>query len=177
MKLKLTILTAYLLVMVAPVAFVARTVPAQDDASKPACDKVSKCGDPANHVITLDLKGVQGKVCFPHKTHETLINPDTEFVHTTEQGAECIGCHHRRNEVSDAPTLWKCDSCHRSESTARNPRNREGDEMYNKRVFHELCIGCHQAVNAKADNKCRTPVACTDCHDAGTGQPRAASGQ
>ena len=178
MKLKLAILIAYLLVTVAPVAFVAQTMPAQDDAMKPACDKVSKCGDAANHVITLDLKGVQGKVCFPHKTHEAYINPDSEFVHTTEKGAECIGCHHRRNEVSDAPTLWKCDSCHRSESTVSNPRNREGDEMYNKRVFHELCIGCHQAVNAKADSKCKTPVACSDCHEPGTGQPRAVvSGQ
>ena len=172
MKLKLAILIAYLLVMVAPVAFVAQSVPVKDDCTKPECDKKAKCGEPANHVITLDLKGVQGKVCFAHKTHEMYINPDSEFVHTTEKGAECIGCHHRRNEVSDAPTLWKCDSCHRSESTATNPRNREGDEMYNKRVFHELCIGCHQASNAKADSKCRAPVACTECHEPGTGVPR-----
>jgi hypothetical protein len=177
MKLKLAILIAYLLVTLASVAFVARTTEAQDDRVTAACDKPGKCGDAANHVITLDLKGVEGKVCFPHKTHETLITPDPEFAHTTQIGAECIGCHHRRNEVSDAPTLWKCDSCHRSESTVSNPRNREGDEMYNKRVFHELCIGCHQAVNAKADNKCKTPVACSDCHEPGTGQPRAVAGQ
>jgi Class III cytochrome C family len=177
MKLKLAILIAYLLVIIAPAAFVAQSVPAQDDATKPACDKAGKCGDPANHVITLDLKGVQGKVCFAHKTHEKYINPDPDFAHTTQQGAECIGCHHRRNEVSDAPTLWKCDSCHRDESTQTNPRNHEGDEMYNKRVFHELCIGCHTASNTKADSKCKAPVACTDCHEPGTGVPRAVSGQ
>lgn len=175
MKLKLVILIAYLLVAITPVAFEAQSLPAQDDCGKPGCDKRGKCNDPANHIFTLDLTGVEGKVCFPHKTHEMYINPDPAFAHTTEKGAECIGCHHRRNEVSDAPTLWKCDSCHRSESTVSNPRNREGDEMYNKRVFHELCIGCHKATNALADSKCKAPVACSECHEPGTGVPRAIS--
>lgn len=177
MKLKLVILIAYLLVATAPVAFEAQSLAVQDDCTKPECDKRGKCADPAHHIITLDLTGVEGKVCFPHKTHEKYINPDTAFVHKAEKEAECIGCHHRRNEVSDAPTLWKCSSCHRSETTVSNPRNTEGDEVYNKRVFHELCIGCHKAANAQADSRCKAPVACTECHEPGTGVPRAISSQ
>ena len=75
-----------------------------------------------------------------------------------------------------------CTSCHglnskdqAGQSTPTNPRNREGDEMYNKRVFHELCIGCHQASNAKTDSRCKAPVACTECHEPGTGVPRTVS--
>ena len=158
MRLKLAILIAYLLVTV---ALVANSFAQQRD-----CDTAAKCGDPANHVVRLDLKGTRGRVCFPHKTHENYLTPDPEFAHQAEKGAECIGCHHRRNDGSDAPTLWKCDSCHRSAGTETNPRSHDGDEMYNERAFHELCIGCHKASNSKGVSKCKAPVACSECHEA-----------
>src|SRR5262249_14595730 len=134
MRWKLAILIAYALAAAAPAVLVAGSPRQQRD-----CDTAAKCADPANHVIRLDLKGMRGAVCFAHKTHETYLNPDPDFAHQTVKGAECIGCHHRRNEGSDAPTLWKCDSCHRSEGTETNPRSHDGDEMYNERAFHELC--------------------------------------
>jgi hypothetical protein len=160
MKLKLVAVIVYLLLALTPMALVAESVPQQRD-----CDKAAKCNDPANHVIRLDQKGMRGGVCFAHKTHEPYLNPDPDFAHQTEKGAECVGCHHRRVEGSDAPTLWKCDSCHRSEGTPSNPHNREGDEVYNERAFHELCIGCHKASNTRGISKCKAPVACSECHE------------
>lgn len=178
MKSKLAILIAYALVLIAPVALNAQSVVQLQEC------KTYACNDPANHVIELDSKGQRGKVCFPHKTHETFINPDKEFAHQAQKGAECIGCHHRRSEATGVPTLWKCGSCHRVEGNLApekplvpNPKNTESDEMWNERAYHGLCINCHKAANAAAQqnppgegaSKCKAPVACSECHESKPG--------
>lgn len=173
MKSKLAILIAYALALVAPVALSAQSVTQLPDPIIYACD------DTANRVIQLDPNGQRGTVCFSHKAHETRLNPDKDFAHQAVKGAECIGCHHRRSEVTGVPTLWRCDSCHRVEGNLKpadplkpNPKNIELDEMWNERAYHALCVGCHKASNEEAEKqspaeragKHKAPVACSECH-------------
>ena len=130
------------------------------------CDRI-KSDDPSAHVIKLDPKGTRGVVSFRHRHHEAYVNLDNQAVHPAQKGAECIGCHHKRTESGGVPILVKCTACHRGEGDPRNVKNREGDEEWSKRAFHDLCIGCHKASNSRGLTKCdKAPVACNECHAA-----------
>ena len=51
------------------------------------CDRI-KADDTTARVITLDLKGTRGVVKFPAPHSETYLNPDSQFAHQGQQGAE-----------------------------------------------------------------------------------------
>ena len=130
------------------------------------CDRI-KSDDATARVIKLDLRGTRGVVLFRHKHHEAYLNPDSQFAHQPEKGAECAGCHHTRSQSSGASMLLKCSACHGGEGDSKNPRNKEWDEEWSGRAFHDLCIGCHRASNEKGLVKCdKAPVACSECHAA-----------
>jgi len=168
MKAKLAILALFVVTM--PLALLAwpiappRLLAAAFEQSD--CDRI-KSDDATARVIKLDLRGTRGVVLFRHRHHETYLNPDSQFAHQGQQGAECIGCHHTRTEGSGVPVLVKCIACHGVDGDPRNPRNKDGDEERSQRAFHDLCIGCHRASNAKALVRCdKAPVACSECHSA-----------
>jgi hypothetical protein len=111
-------------------------------------------------LFRLDVRGNAGIVLFNHKTHEARINPDPNAAHKAKAGAACAGCHHTMNGRG-IPQLWKCSACHRSEGDTRNPRNRDFDEVWSERAFHDSCIGCHRA-------SMKGPTTCGDCHKQGS---------
>jgi len=159
MKSKLTVIVAFTLLTAA--ALYARAAAEQSD-----CERI-KSIDATARVIKLDLKGRRGVVTFRHRHHEAYLNPDSQFAHQSQRGAECIGCHHKRTESSGVPILVKCIACHGADGDPKNPRNHDGDEERSERAFHDLCIGCHKASNAKGLVKCdKAPVACSECHAA-----------
>ena len=155
MRLKLSILVLFI---------IAGSMLALASTDQSDCQRI-KSDDASARVIKLDMKGTRGVVLFRHKHHEAYINPSAEFPHQAEKGAECIGCHHKRTEFSGVPVLVKCTSCHGRLGDARNPKNRDSDEEWSERAFHDLCIGCHRASNDKGIVKCdKAPVACSECH-------------
>lgn len=138
-------------------------------ASLPECDQGDcdriKSNDPTARVIRLDLRGTRGGVVFRHRHHEAYLNPSGDLPHQAQKGAACIGCHHKRTEFSGVPILVKCITCHGGDGDPKNPRNKDGDEARSERAFHDLCIGCHRAINEKGQAKCeKAPVACSECH-------------
>jgi hypothetical protein len=161
MMLKLTIITVYALAVLGPTARFAGQTPSQVN-----CKPADACNDPAAQIKKLDPNGERGMVCFRHKTHEAYSVQDPNFAHQTGEGATCIGCHHKRSEATGVPILAKCTTCHRNEGDPANPRNRDMDEVWSERAFHQLCIDCHRASNAKAISKCKAPIACSECHAA-----------
>lgn len=160
MRLKLVLVILFAAAVVTPGAFLAGQGGSQRDCE----GQPGKCDDAANNAKKLDLNGARGVVCFRHKTHEAYVNPDSSFAHQAEKSAECVSCHHARSEARGTPLLWKCSACHLGAGDARNPRNRDLDEVSSERAFHELCIGCHRASNEKGISKCKAPVACSECH-------------
>lgn len=153
-----------LLVLVMPAALRAR--PSSPPAFEPQDDcEAIRSNDAAARPIKLDLNGTRGVVVFRHRHHERYLNSDGQFAHQPLKGAECAGCHHKRSESSGAPMLAKCGACHGGEGDPGNPRNRDLDEEWSGRAFHDLCIGCHRASNEKGLVKCdKAPVACSECH-------------
>ena len=159
MKLKLAVLTLYALAVGAPVALLAGPA-----VSQQAQDKI----------IVLDQHGERGEVRFNHTKHEPFINPDPDFPYKGEENAACSGCHHTTSQRG-IPQLWKCYACHKGEGykgefkgvpgQTENPKNRNFDEVFAERAFHDLCIGCHRATNEK-ENINRAPVTCSGCHKA-----------
>ena len=164
MRFKLVILIMFVIGMLALLPAPSRATSSVE--SQADCDRI-KSNDATARVIKLDLKGTRGVVLFRHRHHETYLNPDSQFAHQGQQGAECIGCHHKRTEFSGVPVLVKCIACHGVDGDPKNPRNKDGDEERSQRAFHDLCIGCHRASNAKGLVKCdKAPVACGECHAA-----------
>ena len=108
----------------------------------------------------LDVRGSKGVVLFNHKSHEARINPDANAPYKAKAGAACIGCHHTANSRG-IPQLWKCSSCHRGEGDPTNPKNRDFDEVWSERAFHDSCIGCHRA-------SLKGPTTCGECHKPGS---------
>lgn len=128
------------------------------------CDRI-RSNDATAHVIRLDLGGTRGVVLFRHSHHEAYLNPSGDFPHQAQKGAECIGCHHKRTEFSGVPILVKCTACHGGDGDIKNPKNKDWDEDRSERAFHDLCVGCHRAINEKGQVKCdNAPVACSECH-------------
>lgn len=111
-----------------------------------------------SEVIRLNSQGERGAVRFNHKIHETAV-PDPNSPHRAGPKATCVGCHHTRNTVG-APQLWRCGACHLNEGSAKNPRDRNFNEVYSERAFHSKCVSCHRASN-------KGPVTCGDCHKGG----------
>jgi hypothetical protein len=103
----------------------------------------------------LNLKGPHGPVHFNHKQHVAAA-PDPTSAHRADPKASCVGCHHTRDSAG-APQLWKCAECHLEEGHAKNPRDRNFDEVDSEKAFHSKCVSCHQASN-------KGPIACGDCH-------------
>ena len=163
MKFKLAIFAIYALAALMPAIFAAQTSPAQQGCE----DKLQLCDKKeGSKNFALDCRGRRGFVCFDHKAHEAYPNPNEDFPHKAAKGSECVSCHHNRNAATGAPILVKCSLCHRSQGAMNpeNPRNRDMDEVWSERAYHDLCIGCHRASNAKGMVKVKAPVACSECH-------------
>jgi hypothetical protein len=137
---------------------------------------------PQDNVIMLNVKGVRtrGPVRFDHEKHKNLINPDPKWPYPAKPGAACSGCHHTVNNVG-VPQLWKCTVCHQDEGKgdgkypskrytncdpSGNPKNRDCDEVFYERAFHDSCIGCHRAEINRGKDPDKVPVACSGCHAA-----------
>src|ERR1041384_6991811 len=95
MKSKLTVIVAFTLLTAA--ALYARAAAEQSD-----CERI-KSIDATARVIKLDLKGRRGVVTFRPRHHEAYLNPDSQFAHQSQRGAERIGCPHTRTESRTAP--------------------------------------------------------------------------
>jgi Class III cytochrome C family len=152
MRLKLAVVTTYVLGLVIPAALgaglFAQPVEQQTESGY------------APKVIRLDEKGRRGVVFFDHKGHESLISPADEWPHKAQKGAACSGCHHTVS-ARGIPELYKCNVCHhRKEGDPRNPKNRDFDEVMAERAFHDSCIECHRVSN-------KGPVTCSGCHKSG----------
>jgi len=163
MRFKLAIFAIYALATLMAGKLAAQTSPAQQGCE----DKLQLCEKKENSKnFALDCRGRRGFVCFDHKEHEAYMNPDADFPHKAAKGSECVSCHHKRNEATGAPLLAKCSLCHRSQGATNpeNPRNRDMDEVWSERAYHDLCIGCHKASNEKGLVKVKAPVACSECH-------------
>lgn len=131
-------------------------------------------------VVMLNTKGARtyGPVRFDHRLHEKMISPDPEWPYRAKQGAACSGCHHSINNVG-IPQLWKCTVCHQDEGKgdgkypsrkypncdqSGNPKNKDCDEVFFERAFHDTCIGCHRAEIARGKSPEKSPVTCSGCH-------------
>jgi cytochrome c553 len=173
MKLKLAIFSLYALAVVAPAALMAGP-----SASSGAQDPL-----PKDQIIMLNTKGTRthGAVRFDHKLHEKLITKQTkaEWPYTAKVGAACVGCHHTINNVG-IPQLWKCTVCHQDEGKGEakfkavlnlncdqtgNPKNKDCDEVFYERAFHDNCVGCHRAEIAAGMHPDKAPVTCSGCHE------------
>jgi hypothetical protein len=146
--LKLAALIAYAFGLLVTAALGARpaTTPVQGDQAQ-------------SKVVRLDVNGTRGVVLFNHKNHEARLNPDPNAVYKAKAGAACVGCHHSVDSRG-IPQLWKCGACHRGEGDPRNPRNRDFDEAWSERAFHDTCIGCHRSST-------KGPTTCGECHKRG----------
>jgi hypothetical protein len=161
MKLKLAVIAVYVVAVMASAAL------------------VSLAGQGVD-VIMLNMKGARayGPVRFDHRKHEKMINPDPEWPYQAKRGAACSGCHHTVNNVS-IPQLWKCTVCHQDEAKgdgkypssrhkncdpSGNPKNKDCDEVFFERAFHDSCISCHRAEIARGKNPNEAPVTCMGCH-------------
>ena len=152
MRLKLAVVTTYVLGLVIPAALGAGLF------AQPV-EQQTESG-PAPKVIRLDEKGRRGVVFFDHRGHESLISPADEWPHKAQKGAACVGCHHTVS-ARGIPELYKCNVCHhRKEGDPRNPKNRDFDEVMAERAFHDSCIECHRVSN-------KGPVTCSGCHKSG----------
>ncbi|HEV8485735.1 MAG TPA: cytochrome c3 family protein [Blastocatellia bacterium] len=149
MRLKLAVLVAYGFGLLMPAALGAGPSPVPDQSEELQA-----------RVFRLDIRGDRGVVLFNHKTHEARINSDPNASYKAKVGAACVGCHHTMNSRG-IPQLWKCSACHRSEGDPRNPRNRDFDEVWSERAFHDSCIGCHRAST-------KGPTTCGECHKPGS---------
>lgn len=149
MRFKLAVIVAYALGLIAPSALSAR-------AAAPALGAGASLPQAAAKVFKLDAKGKRGVVYFDHRAHEARINPDSQAAHQAKAGAACAGCHHTRDSFG-IPQLLKCGACHRGEGDKINPQNRDFDEVFAERAFHDSCVGCHRAST-------RGPVTCNGCH-------------
>lgn len=107
-------------------------------------------------VFRLDVNGRRGVVLFDHKAHEARMNPDPRAPYQSKAGAACVGCHHARDPFG-VPQLSKCGACHRAEGSKGNPKNRDFDEVFAERAFHDSCIACHRASS-------KGPTTCNGCH-------------
>jgi hypothetical protein len=114
-------------------------------------------------IIQLDTRGTRGVVSFNHRPHEMVINPDPNAPFKTKPGAACLGCHHTISTARGVPQLWKCSACHREEGNPQNPKNKDFDEVWSERAFHDLCINCHRASNQALSNL-KGPTTCGECH-------------
>jgi hypothetical protein len=151
MRLKLAVVIVYLAVAAVPSSPVALT-------QTPAPDTIGQQG----RAIALNLRGRRGVVMFNHKTHETMTNPDATTVFPARAGAACAGCHHT-DDAMGIPQLVKCHACHSVEGHPKNPKNRDFDEVFAERAFHDSCISCHRASNQEAGSD-KAPTSCTSCH-------------
>ena len=148
MRLKVAVLIGYGFGILIPAALGAGPSPVPDQSEEAAAK-----------FIRLDVSGSRGVVLFNHKTHEARISPDPGAVYKAKAGAACAGCHHTMNSRG-IPQLWKCSACHRGEGDPANPRNRDFDEVWSERAFHDSCIVCHRAST-------KGPTTCGECHKRG----------
>ncbi len=154
MNWKLAVIVVYALGFIVPSVLPARAGSATAGA-KEALGQIEAPQTGAN-IFKLDVKGRRGMVLFDHKAHETRVSPDPEAPHQSKAGAACAACHHTRDSVG-IPQLLKCGTCHRAEGNKVNPKNRDFDEVFAERAFHDSCIACHRA-SAKG------PTTCNSCH-------------
>ena len=147
LRLKLAVLIGYAFGLLMPAALGAGSAPAPHQSR-----------EAIGQFLLLDLKGTRGVVVFNHQGHQARINPDPNAAFKAKPGAACAGCHHTMDSRG-IPQLWKCSACHRGEGDPRNPRNRDFDEAWSERAFHDSCIGCHRAST-------KGPTTCGECHKA-----------
>ncbi|MEK6325403.1 MAG: cytochrome c3 family protein [Acidobacteriota bacterium] len=153
MKLKLAVVITYALGLAIPAALGAGLFAQPGEQQQTASGFAPK-------ILRLDEKGRRGVVFFDHKGHEKFISLDPTTPHPAKKGAACVGCHHTVS-ARGIPELYKCNVCHhRKDGDARNPKNKEFDEVMAERAFHDSCIGCHRAAE-------KGPTTCSGCHKLG----------
>jgi anti-sigma-K factor RskA len=107
-------------------------------------------------IVQLDVAGKRGVVYFDHDSHDLKISPDPAYPYPAKADATCAGCHHSTNNVG-VIQLVKCSACHLPPGDAKNPKDKELNEISTDEAFHRNCIGCHRfSKNA--------PRLCTGCH-------------
>lgn len=188
MRLKLAVLTLYGLGLIAAMAMLAGPFSSTASGRQESL--------PKDQIVMLNVKGTRthGAVRFDHRQHEAVINPDPNWPYPAKQGAACVGCHHTVNNIG-VPQLWKCTVCHQDEGKgdgryvstknlncdqSGNPKNRDCDEVFYERAFHDSCIGCHRAELARGKEPDKVPITCSGCHDSrgkGGGVITTSSGQ
>ena len=173
MRLKLAVITMYAFGLVVPAALMAGSF-VSSGGDNEAGNQIK------DGVIMLNVKGARAKgpVRFDHNKHDALINPDPNYPHPAKEGAACVGCHHTV-DARGIVQLWKCTSCHKSEGNGEgkfvntknpdcdqsgNPKNRDCDEVYFERAYHDKCIECHLASNKEFNLATPAPVTCGGCH-------------
>lgn len=154
MSLKLAVIVVYALGFIVPSAMLARTGSMTAGAGEPL--RQAEAPQAGSKVFKLDVKGKRGMVLFDHKVHEARLSPDPQAPHQSKAGAACAACHHTRDSFG-IPQLLKCGTCHRAEGSKVNPRNRDFDEVFAERAFHDSCIACHRAST-------KGPTTCNSCH-------------
>ena len=77
----------------------------------------------------------------------------------------CNGCHHHSPEPTAAQGPPKCSRCHQAPF---DPRTLTRPGL--KGAYHQLCIGCHRAMDASA-TKIADPRACAGCHKDNVAMP------
>lgn len=156
MKLKLTIVAFYGLILLLMAVWSARSLAFSDETAQ--AERVS---------LRFDVFGRRGLVLFDHKKHEALINPDASFRHKAREGLACTGCHHTVTEVTNLQQFQKCSACHKDLANPDNPDDSEGYDLNSREVFHRLCISCHRAQPQPTSNDRFQNVRfdkCGQCH-------------
>jgi cytochrome c553 len=73
-----------------------------------------------------------------------------EFSHGdhNDMADDCTACHHDQ----EPDEISACGDCH---GVTYDPSEPDAPDL--KMAYHQLCVGCHQEVDA--------PLACVDCHE------------
>jgi hypothetical protein len=161
MRLKLGIVSLYVLAIVAPGILSVHAFSTAQSQTQPPANRIT---------IKLDTFGARGLVLFDHQEHEAEINPDPSFVHKSPPGIACVGCHHTVTDLTDISQFQKCSVCHKNEGDPENKVDKDGIELNRREIYHRLCISCHRADNLHVSNgrvRNATFTKCSECHDKG----------
>src|SRR4030095_9103444 len=91
---------------------------------------------PGDNVTLPSAKGGKwGPVKFTHQHHLAF--------------SDCVYCHHTNPGLTDknlsSAKVPLCVECHtRTEGDAKNPKSKDGTEVWAKEAYHINCIECHK---------------------------------
>lgn len=118
-----------------------------------------------NVVIPSANGGKWGPVKFTHQQHLAF--------------SDCVYCHHTNKGLTEqnfaTVKVPLCAECHaRAEGDAKNPKSKDGTELWAKEAYHINCIECHKGeitkipkdVGMSAIKKQGAgPGKCAECHE------------